>query len=210
MKVKCKNCLPTEGIEIPIFKHIEKLKFIDLKTVTFLNLTKYFIENYLISHQDAKFLVTHINKIYGHCNNCNFDNLNEEYINCPKCGALNFNWQTEKGKSFDFFKTQMPDTRKADFYLGCLDGSVFIDFNQTNDNLISLFRISFDGYGCYNISDTKNLLNHELSKKFVEEISKEELDLETLTPLIKELIKINQEHICTDALEEYHLIDRPE
>ena len=25
----------------------------------------------------------------------------------------------------------MPLTRKADFYLGCLDSSVFIDFNQT-------------------------------------------------------------------------------
>ena len=39
-------------------------------------------------------------------------------------------------QDFDFFKTQMPDSRKADFYLGCLDSSVFIDFNLTSDNLI--------------------------------------------------------------------------
>jgi hypothetical protein len=111
-------------------------------------------------------------------------------------------------QDFDFFKTVMPGTRKADFYLGCLDSSVFIDFNLTSDNLISLCRISFDGYGCCDITDTKNLLDFELSKKFLEEINKDKLDQNKLTPLIKEIIKINQEHIWTDALEEYNLIDR--
>ena len=111
-------------------------------------------------------------------------------------------------QNFDFFKTIMPKTRKADFYLGCLDGSVFIDFNLTKDNLISLCRISFDGYGCCNITETKNLLNSELSKKFIEEISKDELDQKKLTPLIKEIIKINHEYIWADALEEYNLVDK--
>lgn len=110
---------------------------------------------------------------------------------------------------FDFFKAEMPDTRKADFYLGCLDSSVFIDLNLTSDNLISLSRISFDGYGCCNIPDTKNLLNFELSKKFLEEIAKDKLNQGKLTPLIKEIIKINQEHIWREALAEYNLIDIP-
>ena len=111
-------------------------------------------------------------------------------------------------QDFDFFKTEMPDSRRADFYLGCLEGSVFIDFNQTSDNRISLCRISFDGYGCCNITETKNLLNFDLSKKFIEEISKTEIDQEKLTPLVKEIIKINKEYIWTDALEEYNLIDK--
>ena len=111
-------------------------------------------------------------------------------------------------QDFDFFKTEMPASRKADFYLGCLDGCVFIDFNLTSDNLISLCRISFDGYGCCNITDTKNLLDFELSKRFIEEIRQDELNQEKLTPLIKQIIKINQEYIWTDALEEYNLIDR--
>ena len=51
-------------------------------------------------------------------------------------------------QDFDFFKTSMPSTRKADYYLGGLDSSVFIDFNRTKENRISLVRISFDGYGC--------------------------------------------------------------
>ena len=207
MKVKCKNCLPSEGIEIPDFQQSEKLKLTELATLSPLNLIKYIVDNYTLSHRDAKYIVTHINKTYGHCNRCNFGNLNGEYINCPKCGALNFNWQTENRANFDFFKTEMPDTRKADFYLGCLDSSVFIDFNLTSDNLISLCRISFDGYGCCNIADS-NTLNSELSKRFIEEIKKDKLEQEKLTPLVKEIIKLNQEYIWTDALEEYNLIDK--
>jgi hypothetical protein len=113
-------------------------------------------------------------------------------------------------QDFDFFKPEMAETRKADFYLGCLDSSVYIDLNLSSDNLISLCRISFDRYGCCNITDTKNLLNFELSKKFLEEIKKDKLDQDKLTPLIKEIIKINQNHIWADALEEYNLIDKPE
>ena len=89
--------LENSGFEIPDFKQSEKLKLNGLATLSPLKLTKYIVDNYTISHRDAKYIVTHINKTYGHCNRCNFDNLNEEYINCPKCGALNFNWQTENG-----------------------------------------------------------------------------------------------------------------
>ncbi|MFB2836588.1 hypothetical protein [Floridanema evergladense] len=109
---------------------------------------------------------------------------------------------------FNFFKTIMPESRKADFYLGCLDGSVFIDFNQTNDGLISLCRISFDGYGCCNITDNAKFLSFEMSKKFIEVLKKDELDQLMLTTLIKELIKLNQELIWMDALEKYNFIDK--
>ena len=111
-------------------------------------------------------------------------------------------------QDFDFFKTEMSDSRKADFYLGCYGGSIYIDFNQSSDGLISLCRISFDGYGCCNIADTTNFLNFEMSKKFIDEIAKDDLDQKKLTPLVKEIIKINQEYIWTDALKEYNLIDK--
>ncbi|RZK11711.1 MAG: hypothetical protein EOO43_19150 [Flavobacterium sp.] len=84
----------------------------------------------------------------------------------------------------------------------------FIDFNLTTDKLISLCRISFDGYGCCNLTDNSKKLDFEKSKKFIDEITKTELEQESLTPLVLELIKINKEHIWTDALEEYNLIDK--
>jgi hypothetical protein len=112
-----------------------------------------------------------------------------------------------KETNFDFFKTKMPKSRKADFYLGCLDSSVFMDLNKSKDSLISLCRISFDGYGCCNLTEKINNLNIELSKKFLIEIEKDKLDQKEITILVKEIIKINKDQIWTEALKEYNLID---
>lgn len=110
-------------------------------------------------------------------------------------------------KDFDFFKTTMSETRKSDYYLGCLDSSVFIDFNRSDDNRIYLRRISFDGYGCCNLEKDTNHLNHEDSQKFIEEIEKEKLEQETITLLVKKVIKINKEYIWSDAIKQYGLIE---
>ena len=107
---------------------------------------------------------------------------------------------------FDFFKWTMPASRKADFYLGCLDSCVFLDFNLTTDKQINLCRISFDGYGCCNIDNAK-CLDEKSSKDFITEIGKSNLDQEKITKLVLELIRLNQGNIWKDALEEYNLID---
>jgi hypothetical protein len=107
---------------------------------------------------------------------------------------------------FNFFKTSMPETRKADFYLGCLDSSVFVDFNISNDNLIYLVRISFDGYGCCNLYDNAESLNVTDSQEFLKEIEKEILNQETIGSLVKQIVKMNQDLIWKDALEEYGLL----
>ena len=110
-------------------------------------------------------------------------------------------------QDFEFFKTNMPESRKADFYLGCLDGSVFLDFNYSNENLIYLRRISFDGYGCCNIDNNAICLNYQLSKDFLEEISNDNLNQEKITKIVLELIRLNKDNIWGDALEEYKLIN---
>ena len=114
---------------------------------------------------------------------------------------------SKMGQEFDFYKTTMPNTRKADFYLGCLDGCVFLDFNSTTDKRINLGRISFDGYGCCNIDNAK-CLDEQSSKGFINEITKEDLDQEEITKLVLELIQLNKDNIWKDALEEYNLIDK--
>ena len=93
MRVQCKNCLPTEGIDIPDFDPLEKSKMVTLAIESRLHCTKYILEQLNLSHRDAKYIVTHINIPYGHCNRCNFEQLDKEYITCPKCKALNFNWK---------------------------------------------------------------------------------------------------------------------
>jgi hypothetical protein len=110
-------------------------------------------------------------------------------------------------QDFGFFKTTMPDSRKADFYLGCLDGSVFLDFNSTPDKQINLCRISFDGYGCCNLDNNSKYLDNQLSQEFIDEIDKDNLDQEKIMKVVLELIRLNKENIWTDALEEYKLID---
>ena len=109
-------------------------------------------------------------------------------------------------RNYDFHKTTMPASRKADYYLCCLDSSVFIDFNSSPDNEISLIRISFDGFGCCNIDGNAKNLNLMDSKQFIEEINKEELNQIAITELVKKAIKINNEFIWADALERYGLI----
>lgn len=111
-------------------------------------------------------------------------------------------------QDFDFFKTTMPESRKAAFYLGCLDGSVFLDFNYTADNRIYLCRISFDGYGCCNIDNKAKSLDNQLSMEFVDEIVKDNLDQEKIAKFVLELIRLNKDNIWTDALEEYNLIEK--
>lgn len=93
MKVQCKYCLPKEGIAIPEFTNADKENLHELKKRSPVHLVKHLIDHFRLSHLDAKYIAFHINNNYGLCNRCSFDALNEEYISCPKCGALNFNWK---------------------------------------------------------------------------------------------------------------------
>jgi hypothetical protein len=101
----------------------------------------------------------------------------------------------------------MPESRKADFYLGCYNGSVIIDFDLMTDNRIQLRRISFDGYGCCNLDDNAKYLDEHLSKEFIEQMTKNNIDQEKLNSIVLELIRLNKDKIWTDALNEYNLIE---
>ncbi|WP_138765800.1 hypothetical protein [Pedobacter xixiisoli] len=87
--------MPIEGLEIPDFTSAEKSSLYSMKNQSSIHSTKFIIDNFNLNHQQAKYIVTHINH-YGKCNSCTFDKLDEEYIKCPKCGALNFNWPTNE------------------------------------------------------------------------------------------------------------------
>ncbi|WP_133607242.1 hypothetical protein [Flavobacterium cheniae] len=110
-------------------------------------------------------------------------------------------------RGMNFFKTTMPDTREADYYLGCLDSAVFLDFNVSDENLVYLIRISFDGYGCCNFEDKSKPLSIEDSKIFIQFINQDEFFQNIIGSLVKKAIRINKENIWIDALNEYELLD---
>ncbi|MDH7447830.1 hypothetical protein [Aquimarina sp. 2201CG14-23] len=96
MKLSCKKCSKRE-FEVPNFTSEEKKNLSELKANNKLGELIQKIESlYDIESIDAKFSFMHINKKYGKCNRCNVDYLEGEYVECPKCNALNFNWKTEK------------------------------------------------------------------------------------------------------------------
>lgn len=107
---------------------------------------------------------------------------------------------------FNFFKTSMPSTRNADYYIGCLDGCVFIDFDYSKDCCIILKRISFDGYGCCNLNENVTPMTKEESQLFINTYTSDSLDQNIMTRLITDTIEINKEYIWQDALKEYGLI----
>lgn len=110
-------------------------------------------------------------------------------------------------REMNFFKTKMPKTRKADYYLGCLVSSVFLDFNVSGENLVFLIRISFDGYGCCNFEENSKPLSIEDSKIFIQFINHDELFQNIIRSLVKKAIEINKENIWIDALNEYELLE---
>ncbi len=92
MRVKCKNCLPKEGIEIPDFSINERKTIVKLKQLSPLLLIKHLIEKSNLTALEAKYVTKHVNLHFGHCNCCQYIDLEEGIVDCPKCKALNFNW----------------------------------------------------------------------------------------------------------------------
>ncbi|WP_046757776.1 hypothetical protein [Kordia jejudonensis] len=92
MKLNCKKC----GNEIYLLHLTEEQKFEiwgmvkqDLKLFAI----KKIVDDFGLSHKEAKIIVSHINPDYGTCNRCENDELDSENIECIKCGAFNFNFK---------------------------------------------------------------------------------------------------------------------
>jgi len=105
----------------------------------------------------------------------------------------------------EFFITTMPKSRPADYYLGCLGGSVFIDFDNCGNECIRLKRISFDGYGCCDLRKRAIPMNGIDSHTFKEIITAQLSDQSQLTAIVKKTILVNRKLIWEDALNDYGL-----
>lgn len=106
----------------------------------------------------------------------------------------------------DFFVTTMPASRPADYYLGYLDGCVFLDFDNVGKDQICLKRISFDGYGCCTLAKGAIPLDEEDSMVFKKIFNDEIIDQSVLRAIVTKTIGLNKKLIWMDALERYKLI----
>jgi hypothetical protein len=93
MKRSCNRCSKNE-FEVPNFTLPEKQILSELKSSKqIMNVISKIESWYKIKFIDAKFSLMHINIKHGECHRCNFKNLEGEYVTCPKCQSLNFNWK---------------------------------------------------------------------------------------------------------------------
>ena len=104
----------------------------------------------------------------------------------------------------NFSITSMPSSRIADYYLACLDDSVFLDFNNVENSRVCLVRISFDGFGCCHLGEKAESLNSEDSKLFKEIFKSQFTNQDIFEAVVKQAIFINRHLIWGDALKEYN------
>ncbi len=104
-----------------------------------------------------------------------------------------------------FFKNNKPAFRQADYYLAYLNGCIFIDFNNNDNESICLKRISFDGYGGYELGDQAISMNIDDSRKFKTIYEDNLADQVTLLTIVKKTIALNKQDISADTLKEYGL-----
>ncbi|MFD0861811.1 hypothetical protein ACFQ1M_06300 [Sungkyunkwania multivorans] len=96
MKMKCQRCLDRE-FDVPDFSLEEKRTLTNLKANYQLAELLERIESIdNMPMLNAKFILLHINGTHGKCNRCGMDDLSGEYVVCPKCKALNFNWDIKE------------------------------------------------------------------------------------------------------------------
>ncbi|MFK7908797.1 MAG: hypothetical protein AB8B69_26950 [Chitinophagales bacterium] len=101
MNAKCKKC--QWGIIELNLSEEQKLEILglinqDLKMFAI----KKLYQELNISLKDAKGIVLHLNKDFGKCIRCNFDELSEENIECPKCKAFSYNLKVDVPFNMEF------------------------------------------------------------------------------------------------------------
>jgi hypothetical protein len=85
-------------------------------------------------------------------------------------------------------------------------GSVFADFDMDDADVISLTRISFDGYGCCEVGDTIKKMNAGDSRLLLDAIARGEVDSIEVEKLLRKYFRENKDVIWRDALAEHDLL----
>jgi len=101
MTTICKKCgWQVEKVDLPEEIALEILGLVIQELKLFA--VKKLRDEFGIDHGKAKGIVAHFNPEFGKCHTCNYSELDKEYIECPKCGAFNYNLKVEPPFNKDF------------------------------------------------------------------------------------------------------------
>src|SRR4051794_32875400 len=97
-------------------------------------------------------------------------------------------------------------TRPCSFCLCLQGGSVFADFDTDDAHIVSLRRISFDGYGCCSVGDSITKMSLADSRLLLDAIACGELATVEVEGVLRRYFRENKDVIWSDALAEHDLL----
>jgi|688.fasta_scaffold169206_3 hypothetical protein len=97
-------------------------------------------------------------------------------------------------------------TRPCRFCFSLQGGSVFADFDTDDQDLISLRRISFDGFGCCRIETPITKMSSEDSRLLLDAIAQGDVGSEPVQDALRRYFRANSAVIWDDALTEHELL----
>ncbi len=97
-------------------------------------------------------------------------------------------------------------TRPCSFCLSLQGGSVFADFDTDAADIISLRRISFDGYGCCHVGTSTTKMSSVDSRLLLSAIVRGELASAEVETVLRKYFRENKDAIWVDALAEHELL----
>ena len=97
-------------------------------------------------------------------------------------------------------------TRPCSFCLCLQGGSVFADFDTDDAELVSLRRISFDGFGCCEPRESTTKMNAEASRLLLRATASGGLETLQVEEILRKYFRENTDVIWSDALLEHELL----
>ena len=97
-------------------------------------------------------------------------------------------------------------TRPCSFCLCLQGGSVFADFDTDDADIISIRRISFDGYGCCTVGASITKMSSGDSRLLLDAIARGELESVEVEEVLRRYFRDNKDVIWSDALAEHDLL----
>jgi len=95
--------------------------------------------------------------------------------------------------------------RPCSFCLCLQGGSVFADFDTDDGDIISLRRISFDGYGCCEVQSMTRMSSAD-SRLLLDAIAGSELEGAQVEDVLRRYFRASKDVIWSDALAEHDLL----